>query len=475
MPFTQATFAPVGPQAAPSPTAYSYSTTDSSTTVMAAGYFSSKQNQLNEGDYIFAVTSSGTFTFVVSASTDTVIVPSDTLNNRVIVTQASQLSGALDSTKEYFIDGFIDMGSQSITIPVGGLNINGYDFDISKLFSTENNYTMFISPIGGSGNLIGNDCSFEVSGTSSQVYNIVDSGGTHAIELIRVNYVNCTSLGTIDGYRQGLETGTGRFGGSPSLTLEGTWIGGFRITTSITRSLASGMTGALFQKGAAFTMASRFLTDMNVDLPPSAALLDFESANFTDPSLLQLQGMIVTRGFVSDASDSNYTPNITQTDIASKWDNNQGLNNTFEGGKLTIGTEVTTTFSGAGAYTPLLGTFNATELQHFDEPSNGQLRHLGDNPREYTLVADLPVNGTANDIINIGVRVFDVSAGTSSSMGIQKRIINNLAGPRNVAFFTITSTFTLDQNDYVYLEAANELAGNSIASEVDGFFQVTRR
>ena len=475
MSFTQSTFAPVGPQSTSAPSVYSYSTSDSSDTVTAAGYFSSKQNQLNEGDYIFAVTSSGTFTFVVTASTDTVTPSGETLINRVIVRNAADLAGDLDSTVEYFIDGVVDMGSQSITIPVGGLNITGYDFDISKLLSTEDNYTLFISPVGGSGNYIGKNHSVEVSGTASQVYDIVDSGGFHAIEVERVNYDNCTSLGTIDGYRQGLETGTGRFGGSPNLTLEGTWVGGFRITTSITRSLDSGMTGALFQKGSALTLASRFLTDMNVDLPPSAAILDFESANFTAPSLLQLQGMIVTRGGVSNAGDSNYTPNITQTDISSKWDNNQGLNNTFEGGKLTIGTEVTTTFSGAGAYTPLLGVFNATDLQHFDEPSNGQLRHLGDNPREYTLVADLPINGTANDIINVGVRVFDVSAGTSLSMGIQKRIINNLAGPRNVAFFTITSTFTLDQNDYVYLEAANELVGNSIASEVDGFFQVTRR
>jgi hypothetical protein len=216
------------------------------------------------------------------------------------------------------------------------------------------------------------------------------------------------------------------------------------------------MTGALFQKGAAFTMASRFLTDMNVDLPPSAAILDFEPANFTAPSLLQLQGMIVTRGGVSDAADSNYTPNIAQTNLASKWDNNQGLSNTFEGGKLTISSEVATTFSGAGVFTPLLGVFDVSDLQHFDE-------------------ADLPVNGSANDIINIDVRVYDDSAGTSSSVGVQKRIINNLAGPRNVAFFTITSTFTLDRNDYVYLEVANELAGDSVTAEVDGFFQVTRR
>ena len=55
----------------------------------------------------------------------------------------------------------------------------------------------------------------------------------NAFEFTRVNYINCTSLGDIYDYRQGLESGTGRFGGSPSLTLHGVWVGGYRITTSV--------------------------------------------------------------------------------------------------------------------------------------------------------------------------------------------------------------------------------------------------
>jgi hypothetical protein len=146
---------------------------------------------------------------------------SQNLTGRVIVSSASDLAGTLDSTKEYFLDGVIDMGSQSVEVPSGGLYISGYNFDTSKLTSAQSSYTMFTSPTGGSGNVVFKDFAIEVTGTGSQVYNLESDTGAEAFEVARINYNNCTSLGEIDNYRQGLEIGTGRFGGSPSLTLTG--------------------------------------------------------------------------------------------------------------------------------------------------------------------------------------------------------------------------------------------------------------
>ena len=125
------------------------------------------------------------------------------------------------------------MGTTQITIPATGINLTGYNFDVSGLVSSEDNYTMFVSDVGGSGNVLGKDYKVDVTGVNSQVYDLTDATGFNAFEFARINYNGCTSLGEINGYRQGLETGTGRFGGSPSLTLSGTWLGGYRITTSI--------------------------------------------------------------------------------------------------------------------------------------------------------------------------------------------------------------------------------------------------
>ena len=142
-------------------------------------------------------------------------VTSTSYTKRKIVKVATDF-GTIDPTVEYFIDGVVDMGSTSIEIPAGGINIRGYNLGISKLISTATSYTMFTSPVGGSGNVLGQDFTIDVSGTGSQVYDIVSQSGFDAIEFARINYENCTSLGSIDNYRQGLEEGTGRFGGNPS-------------------------------------------------------------------------------------------------------------------------------------------------------------------------------------------------------------------------------------------------------------------
>jgi len=314
------------------------------------------------------------------------------LANRLIVTQPDDLAGALDSTKEYFIDGIIDMGNQSIEIPAGGLYIKGFNFDISGLTSTEPNFTLFTSPSGGSGNLLMADCFIDISGTNSQVYDIVSNPGFEAVEVGRINYNNCTSLGTIDNYRQGLEEGTGRFGGSPSLTLKGSWVGGYRATTTIIRSLSAMMTEPVFKAGAGFVMQSRFLTDINCDLPALAPLIDFAPANFPNSSTLQLVGCIVTRDGISNASDTNITPNISHTNLSSRWKFNNGLLNTFVGGAISVSTEANTVIAAINTPVDIAGLFAETDLQHFDSPSDGVLRHTGNTPLEFNVSFDFSLD-----------------------------------------------------------------------------------
>jgi len=395
-------------------------------------------------------------------------------NKRILVQQASDLSGVLDSTIEYMIDGVIDMGSQSIIVPQGGLSLAGFNFDVSKLISSAASYTMFTSPAGGSGNLLGKDYAVEVTGTGSKVYDLVSDTGNEAFEFARINYNNCTSLGTIDNYRQGLEVGTGRFGGSPTLILKGVWVGGYFIDTSIVRSLDSGMTTGLFQAGAGFLMSSRFRSNMNIDLPASADFFDFAPANFVNPSTVQITGAIVTRNGSFDATDSNITPNMDASDLAASFDENIGMENTFEGGVATVTSESTTTIASPDTFVDLAGTWTATELQHFDSPSNGQLRHLGNDPREYKITASLTIVGTSNDEISVECRKFDSSSTTFSQVSLQVRQINALVGSRNAAFFTVISNVTLDQNDYIILRVANT-ASNDVTAELDSFFLIEER
>ena len=404
-------------------------------------------------------------------------IPSD-LANRIIVTQdniATTLGGVIDSTKEYFLDGIIDLGTTQITVPTTGMTLKGFSFDVSGLTSSEDNYTMFISEtiLIGSGNVLGTDYLVTVDGANSKVYELYDATGFNAFEFTRVNYIDCTNLGDIYDYRQGLEFGTGRFEGSPSLTLHGLWRGGYRITTSIVRSLAGTMTEPLFKAGFLFQMNSRFLTDMNVDLPTLAPLLDFIPADFPNPSTLQLKGCIITRDGADNPADTNITPNVLNSDLCSNWDNNIGVPNTFIGGVSEITTEVTTTISAINTKTLLLGTWTQSDLQHFDANNNWSLRNLGIDPLEYRITFDFVLEGRQND--EYRNYLIKDSDGVLTTEFTQLRTIDRLSGGRDVSYFTGTFGVELIQNDFVYWEVENTSSSQNCTIELDSQFLIEER
>ena len=400
--------------------------------------------------------------------------------NNVIVNQlnvATTLGGVIDSTKEYFIDGIIDLGTTQITVPPTGITLKGYSFDISGLTSSEDNYTMFISEsiAIGSGNLLGADYFISVTGAGSKVYELYDATGFNAFEFARINYIDCTNLGDIYDYRQGLESGTGRFGGSPSLTLHGLWRGGFRITTSIVRSLAGTMTAPLFKEGTLFQMNSRFLTDINCDLPTLAPFCDFEVPNFPNPSTVQMKGSIISRDGAFNANDNNIFPNLKASDLPCDWDNNIGISNTFVGGALNNDTEVQTTINTQGVAEDLNGTFTAVDLQHFDSPSNGVLRHIGINPREFTVNWDFLIDGKDNDNYEIFLMKIAAIGGTVTVEYSQTRTVNNFQGGRDVGIWSGQTSIVLNQNDIVLWQIANLLDDDNCTLEVDSTWSIKER
>lgn len=398
------------------------------------------------------------------------------LLNRIVVTQsnyATTIGGVIDPTKEYFLDGKITVTGITIVVPPLGINIKGYSFDISGLICSDDNLSLFTSesPEIGSGNVLGVDFFIEVTGTNSKVFDIYDSDGFHAIEMNRVNYNNCTSLGIIDNYRQGLETGTGRFGGTPELTLKGVWVGGYFIDTSIVRSLTDS-SFTLYKAGAGFLMSSRFRSNQNIDLPASASFLDFNNANFVNPSTLQLTNCIVTRDGVSNSDDANITPNIDQKALASDWDNNKGLRNTFIGGLKDLTTEVETVLTVGASL--ILGTWTSSDEQHFDSNFNYSFRHLGTDPLDFRVTFDFVLKGTQNDQYKVSLK--KDNGGVVTTVYSQTRTIDRLAGNRDVTYFNGTFGVGMLQNDFLYWEVENiTLATNNCTLELDSQWIIEER
>jgi len=404
---------------------------------------------------------------------------SNELEKRVIVKSSADLAGVLDSTKEYFLDGIVDMGSTEIIVPVGGLNLKGYDFNISGLISSADNYTMFKSESLAvkSGDVLGSDYLVSVTGANSKVYELYSATSNETFEFTRVNYNNCTSLGDLYDYRQGLEFGTGRFGGSPSLTLHGLWAGGYRITTSIVRGLAGTMTEPLFKEGTLFQMNSRFLTDINCDLPTLAPLFDFKPVNFPNPGTIQLRGCEITRDGAYDADDMNLTPDIGSSDLACYWTQNNGMNNTFVGGASSVITEQVTTVTVQGDWYDIAGVFLGTGEQHFTASTDGKLTHNGSSPREFEITSNLAIEGPSNIEVEVRFRKWDDSASVFIDLDytIQARQVNSFVGGRDVAFFNINTGVTLDQNDYIQMQVRNNSGTGNVTLESSSFFRVQER
>ena len=95
------------------------------------------------------------------------------------------------------------------------------------------------------------------------------------------------------------------------------------------RSITSNEVYSIYEEGASFTMASRFRTNQNLDLPASASFVDFRDINFSNPSTVQIHDAIVSRNGVFDSADSNIIPNLTKGELASSFIGNKGIANTF--------------------------------------------------------------------------------------------------------------------------------------------------
>lgn len=380
----------------------------------------------------------------------------------VIVRQASDF-GTINSNKIYFIDGVVDMGSTSITVPSTGISIKGHDFNVSKLTSTQDNYTLFTGATSGDVNL--KSIGIEITGTNSQVYNLTSNTGFNAVELTEINFNGCTSLGTLTNFRQGLEINTGRFGGTPELTLAGTWVGGYFIDTSIVRGITDGAY-SLFKAGAGFSMTSRFRTNQNVDLNSTVAFFDFAPGNFPNANTLQLNGCTVTRNGTSTPQDLTIHPNITESDLPSYWKGNVGIPNTHPGMEAVVAVEVETVITTVNTYVDLLGTLLASKEAHFSLSGN-ELTSLAPSPLEYYVDFNGVIDGGANDEIGIQIVVWDDSASNFIPYKSTVRQINNSQGGNDVAYFTLNDRVILDENDYVKIQVANLTDTTNITALAD--------
>ena len=382
-------------------------------------------------------------------------------NSKIVRTEADLAS--IDSTKVYIIDGEVPI-TTSIVVPSGGLTLLGNGIELSGLVAAVPNLTMFT----GGGNFFASNMFFDVPTSGSKLFGMTDPNGTNAVEFNRVNFNNCVSLGYLQGFRQGFESGTGRFGGTPELEFRGTWSGGYRMNATYTRGTTDCV---LFKAGASFTMASRFYIEMNVNLSTLGVICDFTESNLPNKETLEVVNCVVTRGGTYDLNNNASFPNITPVSAKAFFRNNIGLVNTYIGGINECVTETATTVGASNTWYDASGVYICSNLDHFT--ANGALPSIiysGGTTRRFAITGGLVLDSNSGNVVNVRFKVFDGTNTTYTPS--QRRVINNLQGARDVAYFDLFIPITLQGNTTVTLQVMNETAAQDITIEQGSYFTI---
>ena len=402
-------------------------------------------------------------------------IEANILNETINITQknaSAVLGGIIDSTKPHKVIGNVNWAGIQCTIPAGGMLIEGDSGGTSSLFNSEDGETLFVG--ANCGTVLTRDITLTASGVGSKVFDVVANDPLDSVQFRDVIFKDCSSIGEFSGFFQGTEFDTIRQGGTPTMIFSGTWAGGYLIETSIAFGLLDGAY-SLFCSGTALSFGTRFKSNINATLTANNSLSDFTAADFLNPSGFQLQSTIVSRNGVFNASDPTITPGSAASDLSSKWKLNTGIGNTFEGGKLIVTAEATNVISDPAVYYDITGIMTPSELAHFDNPANGQLRHLGNSPVDYEVKADIPIRGDDGDVIHVKIVKWDDSAASFEDVYIQERVINNFTGGSDKAFFNIATYVVLDKNDYIKAQYRNTSDTSNITVENSSYLLLKER
>lgn len=379
----------------------------------------------------------------------------------IIVNQAVVDGGLFEaplvSNKLYVIDGALDITGHTIEVPVGGVEFEGLGFNVSSLTTTDAGTALFTSPVGGCGDLLFKDFAITTSGAGSSVFALTDTDGTHSVEYARVNFNGCSSLGYMDGFRQGLETGTGRFGGTPDLEFRGTWAGGYFIATSILRGVTDS-TYSIYKCAVGQTFASRFGGNPNIVLPPNVTAFEMTAANFGGDELLQISGATFNGGGTVFAG-------ITETSTKVRVKNTRGTPNTFVGGFWSISATAATGTAVANDFYKLAGTTTGLGLAWFTLPGNNNIT-MNSTERVQTLTTfSGSFSGGNNKVFTLKFRIWDNSAGAYVDSTEAVFTTGGTGKFESVTFFT--PRLALDENDRIEIWIANNTDGSSITADVN--------
>ena len=371
----------------------------------------------------------------------------------------------IDSTKVYILDGVIDMGTQSVEVPSTGISIAGLNGgrDTSILLSTEDNHKMFVDKTGeNAGGMVMESMTVQTTGANSQVFDLDNNGSNNALDIVNVNFVACTSLGQLTGYRQLLLELIGFIAIQDGLTFNESW-GGFAVIDSIAISLPE---LTLFKEGTNLTFDGSIRSNMNFLLVDTASVfMDFQENNILPDGGLALQGV--------RTAATNAMPNISGANVKAKYRNCRGIRNTYVGGQWTITTQATTNIISVNTPVKMAGTTAYVDMQHFSNATDNAFVYDSVEDIEIELRSSFSLSGSNNNQINVIAKKWDNLLGSYTDVSESGAITLNSAGrSENVTLFGYTN---LCKDDRIEFWVENQTGSNDVTTLLGGLTAISER
>ena len=387
----------------------------------------------------------------------------------VLVTDASQLAGNLDSTKLYLLDGQIDLREVSIIVPPGGLSMAGQGFGVSGLISTSDNYSMFVRNGTYTGDLILTSMDITCTGIGSKVFDLDNQENLGTFNFNSVNFIQCTSLGIVANYRQGLATGVAWIRCLDGLTMAGNWLGGFAVVDSVV--VGNTLTGVLFRAGLGLLIAGSFRSNINILALSSVGGLfcDFAPANIV------LDGGFALSG-VRARVNTNTVPNMPASSTKAFIRDCVGISDTYPGGVLTPVADSEIIITDANTLFQITGAMTLSEAYWFSLANTNGLQANSTKYTEVNCVGIMSFSGSNGREMGVQLRKYDNSTASYINIGPSYRITLNGGGAgtraENISF---KATTNLEAGDRVEVWIENFTDASNITLLAGGQFQVLER
>jgi hypothetical protein len=389
----------------------------------------------------------------------------------VLVRSATDLSGSLDSTKAYLLDGVIDMGSQSITVPPDGLEIRGDGLNVSVLKSTANGYTMFVDASGDAGTLNLSDLTLTCSGTTSKIFDLDNASATAPsagrVELTHVNYTDVTEIGDLSNYTQLLQMTCVWRNVSDGYTLHGTWSGALFIDSFLVRGFG-GAGKVMFREGTSLTFGSRLFCNGNIEVPTDAIAFNFSNSVFNDASFELVFGNYSGAGAVSSV--------ILPGDVEARFRDNNGTDNTYVGGRWT--SVVIEALAATSTFQTILTTAadtTPTDLQWMSVGDSNDLTYDSTNSIKSEIKGSVTVSASENTREAFLRVVKFASAAPSTPIVLATMPVVDLRTSGNALSVPFQAYGDLDLGDVVSLQAASGATSTTLTFPINANLAITER